>query len=226
MKLLYAILFLASTTVYSQSGELGIYSNYLWRGTTFSDNQPVVQLDLKSDIAYGFYAGTFVSNATIPDPSRDKMTHEVDVIVGKVWQVQNWKLNVYYSKYFFPNAGVYDTHEYVAQLDFDRYFFRLSQMDNLFGYNSVYRYLRTGKEFTIKEGLDAGVYIGYNAFSKQRNAGNTDYLDVSVSARKQLTYGSTSVTVNQTNRELYTDSGKDKAKDLLFIIGYTVPFEL
>lgn len=208
------------------SGELGLQSNYLWRGTTFSDNQAVVQLDLKSDVTHGFYVGTFVSNATIVDPTRDKMTHEVDAIIGKVWQAENWKLNIYYNKYFFPNAGVYDTHEYVAHLDFRRYFLRISQMDNFFGYNSVYRYARTGREFTIKEGLDAGIYAGYNTFSNQKNAGNTNYFDVSVSARKQLTYGSASLTINQTNRQLYSDEGKNKAKDLLFIVGYAVPFEI
>jgi uncharacterized protein (TIGR02001 family) len=224
MKLFCAMLFLMSMAAHSQvSGELGLHSNYLWRGTTFSDNQPVVQLDLRSELSHGLYAGTFVSNATIVDPSRDKMTHEVDVFIGKVWQVENWKLNVYYNKYYFPNAGVYDTHEYVAHLDFDRYFFRLSQMDNFFGYNSVYRYVRTGKEWTYKEGLDGGLYLGYNTFSAQKNAGNTNYVDISWTNKKQLTYGTALLTVNWTDRQLYTDSGKEKANDLLFIVGYTSP---
>jgi uncharacterized protein (TIGR02001 family) len=226
MKLFLALLLLPLLGYAQVNGELGVYSNYLWRGTTFSDNQPVVQMGASTDIGQGFYVGTFVSNATIVDPTRDKMTHEVDAIVGKVFQSGDWKLDLYYNKYFFPNAGVYDTHEYVSQLSYGRHFLRFSQMDNLFGYGSVYRYVRTGKEWSVKKDVDAGLYAGYNFFSKQKNAGNNDYFDISASIKKQLPAGYATFTANWTNRYLYSDDGHDKAKDLLFIVGYALPFEL
>jgi uncharacterized protein (TIGR02001 family) len=229
MALIITILFLAFPFVaFSQtSGQAGIQSNYLWRGTTFSNNQPVVQVEAESEVTHGFYLGTFASNAAFNDPSRDTMTQEVDAIVGKKFTGKDFELNLSHTHLFFPGAGVYDADETAAQLKVKQTIFRASQMHDFFGYNSIYRYYRVGQEFTCKKDLSSGIYLGYNSFNKQKNVGNTDYLDLSVVTKKTLEDGSAiSLTLNGTNRKLYTDNGKESAKDFMAVIGYTIPFNL
>lgn len=227
MKLLLLFLILISSMVSAQvTGDLGIYSNYLWRGTTFSDNQPVVQLGLTTDDYNGLYAGTFISNATMTDGSRDRMNQEVDVLAGYFYQSDKWKLNAYFNRYLFPGAGVYDTQELTAVVEVDHTSLRVSQMDDFFGFGSIYRYVRLGHEWYYRPTLGGGLYLGYNLFSDQKKAGNSDYFDVNVVTSKKLLVGYASLTVNWTNRQIYNEEGHQSAKDFGLVIGYSLPFSL
>ena len=225
---LLIVLFLIFPFVaFSATGTVGLQSNYLWRGTTFSDNKAVVQASGEASVGKGFYLGTFISNATMLDDSRDHMTHEVDAIIGKRFIKDDLIVDIYHNHYFFPNAGVYDTHETTAQIQYKKSLISFSQMDDFFGYGTIYRYVRAGQSFEYKPGLEGALLIGFNTFEKQKKAGNTDYFDVLFVNKKTLTDGSYfNAMINYTNRQLYSDSGKEQAKDLMFIVGYTIPFEI
>lgn len=229
LTVLVIALFLAFPFVaFSQvNGQAGIHSNYLWRGTSFSNNQPVVQVEAESEVTRGFYVGSFVSNAAWNDATRDTMTHEVDITVGKKFTGEDWELNLSHTHLFFPGAGVYDSDESAVQLKVKQTVLRASQMHDYFGYNSVYKYFRAGQEWSYQTDLTGGLFVAYNTFSKQKNTGNSDYLDASLVTKKSREDGSAiSLTLNGTNRKLYTDEGKVKAKDFMLVIGYTIPFNL
>ena len=64
---------------HSVSANIGVVSNYMWRGITQSDDQPAVQGGLDYAHESGFYAGTWVSNIDwgTPDPN-----YELDLYLG------------------------------------------------------------------------------------------------------------------------------------------------
>lgn len=64
---------------HSLSANIGVVSNYIWRGLTQTDDKAAVQGGLDYSHSSGFYAGTWVSNVDwgTPDPN-----YEVDLYLG------------------------------------------------------------------------------------------------------------------------------------------------
>lgn len=241
------LLFIPFVSFASINGEVGAYSDFIWRGTTFTNHKPAVQMELDAEEKHGFYVGSFFSNAEFDDPAlheHAEVTSEVDVTVGKRWEGEHWGVQFYYSRFFFPNAGVFDTDEWNLSGSFKRWTLELSLMDDYFGYQSRYTYIRVGKEWTYKQGLDGALYLGYNAFDRPQGAvktratfetlngaGNNDYVDLWFVHRKTLANESfAELALNWTNRDEYViDSGvvtKQNARDFVFVISYVVPFTL
>jgi len=231
----------------SIDAEVGAYSNFIWRGTTFTENRPAIQGELDGEIWKGFYANTFFSNAEFSDEALNKnatVTSEIDVTLGKRWSGQKWEIQAYYSRFSFPGAGVFDTDEWNLQGKFHSVSLELSLMDDYFGYHSRYMYARVGYEWVYKDSLDGALFVGYNAFDRTKGnirtretfetldgAGNPDYIDVYFVNRKTFeNQWAAELAFNWTNREEYSvDSGeitKAKAKDFAAIVAFIIPFTL
>ena len=52
---------------HSVSANIGVVSNYVWRGITQTDDKAAVQGGVDYSHSSGFYAGTWVSNVDFPD---------------------------------------------------------------------------------------------------------------------------------------------------------------
>lgn len=65
--LVIAILSASAGTVHAEfTGNIGVTSNYVWRGVTQTDNQAAVQGGLDYTHASGFYLGAWASNVDFP----------------------------------------------------------------------------------------------------------------------------------------------------------------
>jgi uncharacterized protein (TIGR02001 family) len=227
--------------------EVGAYSDFIWRGTTFSEHKPAIQGELDGEIYKGFYASTFISNAEFSDEALHKnatVTSEIDFTLGKRWNGNKWEIQAYYSRFSFPGAGVFDTDEWNLQGKYHGFSLELSYMDDYFGYHSRYMYARIGQEWIYKDSVDGALFVGYNAFDRTKGnvrtretfetldgAGNPDYIDVYFVNRKTFdNQWAAELSFNWTNRYEYeVDSGevtKTRAKDFAAIVALIVPFTI
>ncbi len=245
--MIFLILLFPLLAFSSIDAEVGAYSNFIWRGTTFSENKPAIQGELDTEIWNGFYANTFLSNAEFSDEALHKdatVTSEIDVTVGKRWSGKKWEVQAYYSRFSFPGAGVFDTDEWNIQGKYHSISLELSLMDDYFGYHSRYTYARIGYEWVYKDSVDGALFVGYNGFDRAKGnirtregfetldgAGNPDYIDVYFVNRKTFeNQWAAELAFNWTNRDEYSvDAGevtKSHAKDFAAIIAFIVPFTL
>jgi len=236
--------FLAFSSI---EGNVGFYSDFIWRGTTFSEHRPAVQGVLDGDLGKNFFLSGFFSNAEFSDPGmheNSQVTSEMDITLSKSWVTDNWEVQGYYSRFFFPNAGVFDSDEWNLQGKYLGYSLELSLMDDYFGYHSRYTYVRLGKEWEYWKSFEGAFYVGHNSFDRPKGsirtrdgnetldgAGNPDYIDVFFLNRKILENKScVEVGVNWTNREEYSvDQGvisKNDGKDFVVVVSYILPFSL
>lgn len=236
--------FLAFSSI---DAEVGAYSDFIWRGTTFTENRPAIQGEIDSEIWKGIYVNTFFSNAEFSDEGLHKhatVTSEIDFTLGKRWSGDIWEIQAYYSRFSFPGAGVFDTDEWNIQAKYQAISLELSLMDDYFGYHSRYTYIRIGYEWVYKDSVDGAIFLGYNSFDRTKGnirtretfetldgAGNPDYIDVFFVNRKTFeNQWAAELAFNWTNRDEYSvDSGeitKERAKDFAAVVAFIVPFTL
>jgi len=245
--MIYLILLFPFLAFSSIDAEVGAYSDFIWRGTTFTENRPAIQGELDAEFYQGFYVGSFFSNAEFSDEAmheHSQVTSEVDVTVGKRWNGKKWEIQTYYSRFSFPNAGVFDTDEWNIQGKFHGFTLELSLMDDYFGYHSRYTYVRVGHEWVYKDSVDGAVFVGYNSFDRAKGnirtregfetldgAGNPDYLDVYFVSRKTFeNQTAAELAFNWTNRDEYSvengETSRERAKDFAVVVAYLLPFTL
>ena len=66
---------------HSLSANIGVVSNYLWRGITQTDDKPAIQGGLDYSHSSGFYAGTWLSNVDF-NLDENNPSAEVDLYLG------------------------------------------------------------------------------------------------------------------------------------------------
>jgi len=231
----------------SVDGNVGFYSDFIWRGTTFSEHRPAVQAVVDGDLGDDFFLSGFFSNAEFSDPGmheHSEVSSEMDLTLSKTWKRGSWEVQAYYSRFFFPNAGVFDSDEWNLQGKYKGYLLELSLMDDYFGYHSRYTYVKVAKEWEYWKSFEGALSLGYNAFNRRKGsvrvrdgnetldgAGNPDYIDVFFVNRKKLqNKTSFELAVNWTNRKEYSvEEGvisKNPGKDFVIIASYIIPFSL
>jgi uncharacterized protein (TIGR02001 family) len=240
------LLILSLNSLAEVTAEFGAYSNFIWRGTTFTENRPAIQGSIDFEESHGLFVGAFASNAEFSDEAMGKnssVTQEVDLMIGKRWYGEDWELQIMYGKFLFPNADVFNTSEFNILLERKNFFIELSHMDDYFGYQSTYQYVRLGHKWKFKESLDGSLSVGYNAFNRPKGslksrcldescsesafttsgAGNPDYIDIYLVNRKTFERGLVAeLAINWTNRYEYlaeeTSISKEKSRDFAIII--------
>lgn len=140
------------------SANLGVTSNYLWRGQPQSADEAAISGGLDYAHDSGFYAGTWVSS--IGGGSQ----YELDLYLGYGFSFGGVDLDVGYITYIYPVGGV--------ALDFDEIYLNASmgmfnggiaytvdKEDNTADENDLYYFV--GAEYEIKKDLVLGATIGY-----------------------------------------------------------------
>jgi uncharacterized protein (TIGR02001 family) len=243
----YLILFFPLLALSSIDAEVGAYSDFIWRGTTFTENRPAIQGEIDIESNKGFYIGSFFSNAEFSDEAIHedaKVTSEIDLTFGKRWNGEKWEIQAYYSRFSFPNAGVFDTDEWNLTGKFHSFTLELSLLDDYFGYHSRYSYVKVGHEWPYYDGLDGAISVGYNSFDRAKGnirsragfetvdgAGNPDYIDVYFVNKKTFENQTVAaLAFNWTNRYEYSvengEVSKERAKDFAVVVAYILPFTL
>lgn len=255
MKMILLLGLLVSPTLWASiEGEVGVYSNFIWRGTTFTENKPAVQAEIDGEEKNGFFLNTFLSNAEFSDEGLAKdasVTSEVDGGIGKRFYGDDWMIQVGYFIYTFPGASVFDTDDWNIQGKWKDFLFELSYMDDYFGYRGAYRYARIGYQWSFANDLEAVVLLGYSDFANPKGeiksrcldvacnesaetlngAASKNYFDLYIAGFKKLS-GDQKIELgfNITNRKEYlVESGvieTDRAKDFSAVVAWSIPITI
>ncbi len=251
---LFSLLFLTSYALAGIEAEVGAYSNFIWRGTTFTENKPALQAELDAEESHGFFVNGFFSNAEFSDEALGKdseVTSEIDGGIGKRFYISDLSIQAAYYLYTFPGASVFDTDDLNLQLEWKNFLLELSYMDDFFGYRGAYRYIRFGYTHELTNGLSLGAFLGWNDFENPKGeikyrcldsacneiaetlngAANKNYFDLYLVGAKVLDNNQKiELGFNITNRKEYlVEDGEistDDAKDFSAVVAWSVPISI
>ncbi len=202
----------------------GIFSNYIWRGTTQTNDGAAGQGGLDWGHKSGLYAGTWVSNVAFPD--QDATTgavdfgtgYEMDVYGGFAGEAGNFGYDLGVITYQYPtdptNSNFTEIYATGSIVGFTAGLWytvdKASGLSDPRGDDDIYLY--GAYDFSHKD-IDYSVYIGNYAFDADSTA---DYTHYGASIGK----GGFSLAVDKND----IDGGN--ADNVRFTVGYTVDFDL
>lgn len=147
------------------TANIGVVSNYFFRGFSESDGQAAVQGGLDYEAESGFYAGTWVSNVDYDDGT----SYELDFYAGYGGEFGNGLgYSVGYIYYAYPDApDDFDFGEINGELSYGAFSGGLSMVVNdsaaaALENGDLYFYL--GADTEVGKGLSAGLLVGRTAF--------------------------------------------------------------
>ncbi len=135
-----------------------ITSNYIWRGTTQTNDNPAFQAGADLGFESGFYLGAWASNVDF----LDETTYELDVYGGYGGSSNGFSYDLGYIAYIYDGDGELDFGEVYASLGMAGVTFSLAyQTDNDGEQDLNHIYYNLGYETEIGEytvGVSAGIY--------------------------------------------------------------------
>ncbi len=141
---------------HSTSASVALSTDYMWRGTSQTDNEAAVSGSFDYSHSTGFYAGAWASNIQLDDSSI-----EIDGYLGYASEFGDTGISydVGFMRYFFPgNDRNGDWNEIYAALSYSYFSFKVSHSaDALASHESATHYL-----FGFNYGLPMGVEFHAN----------------------------------------------------------------
>jgi uncharacterized protein (TIGR02001 family) len=172
---LIAATILGSSAAYAgASANVGVASNYIWRGATQTNDNAAISGGLDYDFGNGFSAGTWTSNLS------DGNGYELDLYAGYSGKIGASDLGVTLTNYRYPTIDDADFTELGASLGFGAatvgVAYTIDSDDNKtpeFSKGDIYYSL--GASTDIKEGLSLGGTIGKYDFDDKAGTDYTHY---------------------------------------------------
>jgi len=229
-------------------------NNYIWRGLTQTTNEPAISGGIDYAHSSGLYAGTWVSN--VQYASDDNFSYEHDLYVGYAGEYMGVSYDFGYLYYNYDENAAIDFSEIYGSLGYMGFsvtayilahtdaeesdFFNEEGGEAELGFGDTF-YLSADYGFTIGNGVDIGLHVGYhhgdfnNAFNfidgDPAGGGTFDYFDYNASISKGgFSFMVTQTTVDPDIRGMSDGSGgvgpalqNDQVK---FVVSYSVDFEL
>jgi len=162
------------------AGNIGLASNYVWRGVTQTNDQAAISggLDYGHDI--GFYAGCWVSNTDFDTTGATPASIEVDVYLGFSREVGDFSYDVGLISYGYPQ----DTS--TSDIDIEEFYIGGSwKMLSLQLSNDTQNgdfYFEAAVDIDIAKDLVLGIHFGDYGYDV--NSSTRDYSDYSISLSK------------------------------------------
>ncbi|WP_373051772.1 TorF family putative porin [Thioalkalivibrio sp.] len=171
---------MTATATAEMSANIGVVSNYYFRGVTQTLDSAAVQGGVDFEDASGFYAGAWTSNVDFDDGT----SYELDLYLGFAGEVANGiGYDVGYVYYAYPDApDSIDFGEIYGELSYEMFYAGLAYTinsdndDGLFDSGDAYYYVGAG--LPLPEDFSLGLTLGYYDFD---NDGSADVGDASYS---------------------------------------------
>lgn len=208
---------LAATTLvsgYAQaewSANVAATSNYLWRGFEQTGGDAAVSGGVDYAAESGFYAGTWVSNASWADG----MTYELDLYAGYGGEINGIGYDIGYIYYAYPDetSGDADFSEVYLNLSKGNFTFGIAVLSSASGENSSFGdtlYLSADYGVEVGNGAELGFHVG--SYSGDWLAEDTIDLGLTLS-KDAFTFGLSKIDA-------------EEGDDLKAYVSYAVDFEL
>ncbi len=206
--LVAAAVLAASTTTLAQTAaapehtvayNIGITSQYLYRGLSQSNYRPALQGGVDYSHASGFYAGVWASSITwLKDFGVSKAKVEIDTYVGFKNTVGDFTYDVGYLRYNYPgstNAGFpkANTDEIYIAGTFKEYTLKYSHgLSNVFATadSKNTTYIDFTAAFPLADGFSVTAHVGHQKFRGPSSA-DASYTDWKLEAGKDFGSGIT-----------------------------------
>ena len=205
-----------SQAVDGLSANVGVTSNYVWRGMSQTSDQPAVSGGIDYETGTGFYVGAWASNVDfgldIDSGLEDETSAEVDFYAGYAFDAGEVGIDVGYIFYGFPGCGECDASEIYASASWEvltvgAFVTADSEAGADFG-DDTYVYIDLA--FEVAKDLELAFHYGLASFD-----GGGDQSDYGVSLSKDnFTFSITDVDDNAVE------------PNMLFAVSYSVDFDL
>lgn len=156
---------------HSTSANVGLFSDYLFRGISFSDDKPAIQGGFDYAHASGLYAGTWASNLSIDDETNI----EIDVYAGFANEFGEsgigYDLGV--VRYMYPgteNDEELDYNEYYGGLSYSYFSATVFYTSDWVNTGEDEIYYKLGFDYDLPYGLALSAHYGYT--DSDRNDGD------------------------------------------------------
>lgn len=173
------------------SGNIGLTSNYIWRGVTQSDDGPAAQGGIDYSHASGFYAGTWLSNVDFGGAD-DLNEYEHDLYLGYAGEAGAFGYDVGMVHYMYPLADDADFTELALSGSYGSfgagvaYTFNSDVEDGpgaAFAESDLYYFVSAG--FELPQDFGLGLLVGSYAFENDGVGGTElDYTHYQVALSK------------------------------------------
>ncbi len=218
---------LGATTVAQAeiSANIGVTSNYVWRGVTQTDDGAAIQGGVDYAHDSGFYIGTWVSNVDFGPGSGET---ELDVYAGFSGEMGGLGYDIGYLHYFYPDTSDTDFGEIALGLTWEwlsgglNYTVYDAQDDDptaaqVFREGDVYGYI--GASFELPQGFSIGGTIGHYWFDEDGQGGtDLDYTHYQIDIGKSAgDFGDFTFSLSMADEE----AGDD---DLIPFVSWTKTF--
>lgn len=190
---------LASTASAGEfSGDVGIVSDYVFRGVSQNDEDPAVQAGLTYTLDSGFYVGTWGSQVDFGSEA----DFEVDFFAGYGFDIsESVAADIQVLRYMYPGEGSLNFNELLFSLTF------AEKLTTTIGYtNDVYNSGETGwyygasLDLALPAELTLTPGVGYSRFgSGVLQDGSSSYIDWSLALARDFGPISAALTYHDTN---------------------------
>lgn len=191
------------------STNVGITSNYIWRGITQSDKKPAVSAGADYNHQSGFYAGTWFSTVDFGDET----DFEYDFYSGYTTEINGADIDFGYIYYGYQGGEDNHFSEAFVKVSFDNLSLAVSTLvDSQWGDSfSDLTYFEGSYTFTLPHDLSLNLHAGYYDLKDAKN-----YRDFSI-ALSHISGLSLMVT---------TVDGNEALEDDLISVSYSRSFDL
>ncbi|KPH93330.1 hypothetical protein AMS58_17995 [Pseudoalteromonas porphyrae] len=212
-----ALMGTTSTTAYAEvTANVAATSNYLWRGQEQTNGDAAISGGIDYVNESGFYAGTWVSNASWAD----EMTYELDFYAGFGGDInENISYDVGYIYYAYPDAAS------SADADFSEIYGSLSMGGFSFGASILATSAASGDGSDFGDSLyltaDYGFAIGSNGTEMALHVGH--YSGDFIGDDNIIDYG---ISISKDGFTLGLSDNDIDGSDLKAYVAYSVDFNL
>jgi len=143
------------------SGSLALTSDYVWRGTSQTQEAPAVQAGLKFAADTGAYASAWGSNVEFAPGTG--ASSEFDIAVGYGRTAGDWAFDVNVLRYVYPGTeGDLDWTELNGSLTWrDRYWLAAGWSPEALGSGENGTYLQAGARFPVGDAVRVEAAVGH-----------------------------------------------------------------
>ncbi|MFO7339143.1 MAG: TorF family putative porin [Lysobacteraceae bacterium] len=156
------------------SWEVTAVSDYVWRGTSQSDENPTGQVGFTYTSPVGLYAGVWASGVDFGpgDPS-----YEVDGFIGyNVDLGESVNFDIMLNRYSYPDAGELNFNELITTTTFaDTYSLTVAYSDDFGGSDTDAWYVAAGASFPLPQDFSLDLSVGRSMFEKDYSEDYTDW---------------------------------------------------
>ncbi len=159
------------------AGNIGVTSNYMWRGTTQTNGDSAIQGGIDYTHSSGAYAGVWTSNTAFGSP-------EMDYYLGYGNKAAGIGYDISVIDYTYPQTDNLDWLELDLGLSYKAASLSLGYTDDVFGTSTKALYTSLGYDIPLKDDVTLGLVAGYYKFDDEAAAGFPSYTHYGASISK------------------------------------------